>query len=190
MPHRMPDLVLSEMERVEELDDSIPYGGTIMTVEDGIFMCAALSWTHVHTWFIAEALHICKTYPKSVRVKKRFKINNPHKPVFEMSTMLANLYLDYIGESMRFVQVSFPGDGTKHVTLTVHGGGLHRLMFDTEVDHPWVMFLSELMLKEQWLDKCAKMAASGGTRRPIVTVYRDIANNYQYVSSKWSYTHG
>lgn len=200
-PPNIPDLILRQLDEVHTVDDV----GDVLAfgVKDGILTGHAnvnrkLSWIHLPVWVIAETLDICKKYPKSVIVKKRFKEHKPHKPIFEMATLLANMYLDYINESMRFVQCTFPGDGTTHVTLTVHGGGLHRLMFDTEADHPWVVFLFELMLKDNWLDECAKMRAYGGAvddgvagkKRPIVTVYRDISNGYIHAGSKWSYTYG
>jgi len=204
----IPDLILSDFEIDEEdrctatsVKDGVYAGHTLGADDDRIAtpnsramsVNRKLSWVHVPVWIIAEAVDICKKYPKYVVVKKRFKEHRPHKPVFSLAEMVANKYLDHIGEGLRFVQCTFPGHDA-YVTITVHGGGLHRLMLDTE-DHPWVSFLFELMLKENWLAECAKMmseeeAGLAGRKRPIVTVYRDISNNSIHAGSKWSYTYG
>lgn len=210
-PPNIPDLILADFETDNGYDE-LPYLAT--SVADGIYaghvadvdddpiaprqpsalsMNRKLSWVHVPVWVIAEAVTICKTYPKSVAVKKRFKEHRPHKPVFSLAEMIANKYLDHIGEGLRFVQCTFPGNGSTHVTITVHGGGLHRLMLDSE-DHPWVTFLFELMLKDDWLKQCALLASHevgiAGRKRPVLTVYRDISNGYIHAGSKWSYTYG
>lgn len=207
-PPNIPDLILADFEHDEE---EPPYIAT--STKDGIYAGHAagvgddliatpnsramsvnrkLSWVHVPVWIIAEAVNICKNYPKSVIVKKRFKEYRPHKPVFSLAEMVANKYLDHIGEGLRFVQCTFPGHDA-YVTITVHGGGLHRLMLDSE-DHPWVSFLFELMLAEDWLAQCALIASHdigiAKRRRAIVTVYRDTSNNNIHAGSKWSYTYG